>query len=147
MDWKRETAERLKEYSLRKSSIARQEEEIRRLKDAITRIRSSASDGTPVHGTGAVSRDDMLVNNIAARSELQASVTDTKRWLKTMDSALNELTEEERLVLDRFYINRQKGGLDRLCEELGVAELSSIYRKKDKALRKLTLLLYGHTET
>ena len=50
------------------------------------------------------------------------------------------------MVLTRFYIYPERGGVSRLCEELGV-EQSSVYRKRDKALERFTLALYGELES
>lgn len=63
-----------------------------------------------------------------------------------MDGGLAVLDGEERLVLERFYIHRAKGNVERLCDELHL-EKSRVYELKDKALRHFTIALYGLTET
>ena len=63
-----------------------------------------------------------------------------------MEKALDALTAEERLVLERFYINPHKGSVDRLCEELGV-ERTAVYKRKDAARERFTKLLYGAVST
>ena len=55
---------------------------------------------------------------------------------------INYGTPEEKLVLQRFYLSPERGSVERLCMELGV-EQSSVYRKRDKALHKFALALYG----
>ena len=145
MDWKREAIDKLKCYEAKKTSIDRTAEEILRLEDDTTRIRSATTDSTPVSG-GTSTREDMLVNNISRREELHLARKDAIRWVKLVDGALGVLDEEERLVLDRFYIHRGGGNMERLCGELGV-EKSAIYRRRDSALRHFTLALYGVTET
>lgn len=145
MDWKREAMDKLRQYEARRSSLERTAAEIHRLEADMTRIRSASADGTPVAG-GTNTREDMMVGNIASREELAMARRDTVRWLAVMDSALSELSEEERLILDRFYIHRSKGNVDRLCEEMHL-EKAQVYRNKDAALRRFTLLLYGVTET
>lgn len=145
MDWKREAADKLRQYEARKSSLDRTAAEIHRLENDLTRIRSATTDSTPVRG-GTNTREDMLVGNIAARQELALARQDAFRWLKIMDGALAGLGPEERLILDRFYIHRAKGNVDRLCEELHL-ERSQVYARKDAALRRFTLLLYGVTES
>ena len=61
-------------------------------------------------------------------------------------AALAVLDDEERLILDKFYIHRAKGNVGDLCERLNV-EQSTVYRKRDNALRRFTIALYGVTET
>jgi ArpU family phage transcriptional regulator len=56
--------------------------------------------------------------------------------------ALESLPAKERQVLDRFYINRESGHVDRLCEELGY-ETSNVYRMKNRALGHFAEVLYG----
>ena len=62
-----------------------------------------------------------------------------------MESGLGVLDEDERLVLDRFYIHRSKGNVNRLCEELGV-EKPTVYRRRNRALYLFTIALYGAIE-
>lgn len=144
MDYKREAAEKLRDYEARKHSLERTEEELRRLEAERSRIRSALTDSTPVSG-GTNSREEWLVNNIAQHEETVLAREDTLRWIRLMDSALSELTEEERLILTRFYIQRDRGAADRLCGELHL-ERSQVYARKNAALRRFTLLLYGVTE-
>lgn len=74
--------------------------------------------------------------------ELTARLKKTEKTLGVIKRGLAVLTPEERLVLSRFYIYREKGNPQRLCEALGV-EQSSVYRRKDKALGKFTEAIYG----
>lgn len=145
MDWKREAADKLRCYEAKKSSIERAVEEIRRLNDEMTRVRSATTDSTPVSG-GSSTREDALVNSIAHQEELKLAIREARRWVKIVDGGLAVLDEQERLVLDRFYIHRGKGNVERLCGELNV-EQATVYRRRDSALRHFTLALYGVTET
>ncbi len=52
------------------------------------------------------------------------------RWM------LNCLTEEEERIIEMMYIVPRKGNLARLCEEFEI-EKSTVYRWRDRALRKL----------
>ena len=145
MDWKKESIANLKQYAMRKSSLERTAEEIRRLESDAARIRSATADGTPVQG-GISTREDALINNIALRQELEWAREGTLQWLKGMDDAINQLSTEDRLVLDRFFIHRAKGNPDRLREELHV-EMSQVYERRNAALHRFTLLRYGAIET
>lgn len=145
MDWKREAADKLRTYAAKKTSIQLSTEKIERLESDITRIRSASADGTPVAG-GTNTRDDIVVNNIAEREEMRVARENAQRSIELIDTALKELDETERLLLDRFYIHRAKGNVERLCEELAV-EKTTVYRWKDQALRHFTLALYGVVET
>ena len=104
MRWDLEAIAKLREYTVRKAALDNLSAEIERLEQEYGRIRSATTDGTPVRG-GGNAREDMLLSNICLREELKMQFTDTQKWIAVMDNALATLTDEERLVLDRFYIN------------------------------------------
>ncbi len=144
MDWKREAMEKLKRYNAMKQSLRSIPEEITRLELEMQSIRSATSDGTPVSGGGS-GREDRYLSNIVHREELSRSLEQAKVWVRLVDTGLAILSQEERLVLDRFYINPAMGNVDRLCMELGI-EKSQVYTRKNSALHHFTLSLYGCAE-
>lgn len=144
MDWKREAMEKLKRYNAMKQSLRSIPEEITRLELEMQSIRSATSDGTPVTGGGS-GREDRYLSNIVHREELSRSLEQAKVWVRLVDTGLAILSQEERLVLDRFYINPAMGNVDRLCMELGI-EKSQVYTRKNSALHHFTLSLYGCAE-
>ena len=84
----------------------------------------------------------MLLNNLVCREDLAQALNQAKLWVSTTDRAFGALSPEEKLVLYRLYLYPERNALDRLCQELGL-EQSSIYRKRDQALRRFTTALYG----
>ena len=144
MNWKKEAIEKLKEYNARKQSITSIPMEIAQLESAVRGIRSASADGVAISGGGS-GREDMLLSNICKREELKRSLATAKAWVSQADAAMGVLNQEERLILDRFYINPARGNVDRLCGELNV-EKSQVYARKDAALRHFTISLYGCTE-
>lgn len=144
MDWKREAMEKLKRYNAMKQSLRSIPEEITRLELEMQSIRSATSDGTPVTGGGS-GREDRYLSNIVHREELSRSLEQAKAWVSLVDTGLAILSQEERIVLDRFYINPAMGNVDRLCMELGI-EKSQVYTRKNSALHHFTLSLYGCAE-
>lgn len=144
MNWKREAADRLRDYNAKKASLSAIPLELCRLESEFTRIRSATADGTAVR-SGGNHREDILLANIIQRGELKIQLEEIKVWVRVVEDALAELDEMEQTVLDRFYINRRKGGADHLCEELHL-EKSRVYEIKDRALRKFTLAMYGAME-
>lgn len=145
MNWKFEAIDKLKGYEAHKRSLTSIPEEIKRLNVALTAIRSAATDSTPVSGGGST-REDAMLSNIVHREELKRALEQAKLWVDIVDGGLAVLDKEERLVLDRFYIHREKGNIDRLCEELGRVK-SVVYDRRDKALRHFTIALYGCVES
>lgn len=105
-------------------------------------IRSSFRDSEPVSGSGSSGAEDRLISNIVERERLDGNYQAVEKLVAQIDAALAMLDDQERLVLERFYINRCPGYIDRLCQELGY-ERAQVYRKKDAALYKFTVALYG----
>lgn len=145
MNWKVEAIDKLKQYEAKRQALQSIPLEIARLESAMKSIRSATSDGTPVAGGGS-RREDMMLSNIVHREELERTLEQAKIWVALVDAGLELLDEDERLILDRFYINPAKGNVDKLCEELCV-EKSQVYSRKDAALRHFTTALYGGVES
>ncbi len=145
MNWKREAIDKLKNYEAHREALESIPKEIKRLESVYAGIRSATTDGTPVSG-GGNTREDNMLSNIVHRDELKRRLKEARLWLSQVDKALAVLDDEERLILDKFYIHRAKGNVGDLCERLNV-EQSTVYRKRDNALRRFTIALYGVTET
>lgn len=143
MNWKAEAKDKLRKYDAMRIATITIPENLARLEAEYKAIRSATADGTPVRG-GTSAREDAIINNIAERQELELSLQNATAWVKIVDRALTCLTPDEKMILRRLYIYPEKGGLQRLCSELGV-ESSSIYRRRDMALQRFTLALYGTT--
>ena len=62
--------------------------------------------------------------------------------VQTTEQAMQVLTPQERLVVDRLYIHPEKGAVQALCELLEL-EPSSIYRRKDQAVEKLVQVFFA----
>ena len=136
MDWKSEAVDKLEQYDARRRAMASIPEEIRRLEIENVSIRSGVRSAVPVHGGGS-RREDAMLTNIVRREELARQLESVRTWVALVDRGLGALSEEDRLVLDRFYIHRTRGHVERLIDELGV-EAKMVYRRKDRALRRFT---------
>lgn len=53
---------------------------------------------------------------------------------------LESMSEEERLILDRCYIHRRPGSVERLGAELQLG-ISEVYRRRDRALRRFAMAI------
>ena len=136
MIWKNEAISKLKQYTAKKLSLENIPLEIQQQMLSMSSIRSADPDSVPVRGNAT--RED--------RAELMESYTQAKLWIDAMDRALGTLTQEEFLLLDRFFIHAEPKAADRLAGDLHM-DVKTVYRRKDDALRKFTVALYGVTET
>jgi len=145
MNWKREAVDKLKNYEAHQKALENIPVEIARLESSYTAIRSASTDSAPVSGGGST-REDVMLSNIVHRDELRRRLKEERLWMRTVDNALEALDESERTVLDKFYIHREKGNVENLCESLDV-EKATVYRRRDSALRHFTIALYGVTDS
>lgn len=144
MIWKNEAINKLKEYNAKKLALENIPLEIRQQSLALSSIRSATTDNIPVRGNS--SREDVILNNMTYRAELEESLTRTQLQVAAIEKALGTLNPEEKLLLDRFFINPEANAAYRLAGDLAV-DIKTIYRRKDEALRTFTLALYGVFET
>ena len=132
---------RRRELGQERAALKNIPERILVLEMAFDGLKAANTDGTVVSG-GENHREEAMLANIAERDELKHNLEITKREVEQVDAALAELSQEERLVLERFYIHREHGHVDRLCEELNM-EKSQVYNIKNRALVKLARMLHG----
>ncbi len=144
MNCTQEAVDKLRDYAARKQSLVSIPEEIKTLEEASVAIRSATADGTPVQGGGS-GRENALLNNIVKRQELEKALVNAKAWVRIVDNALGVLSPEEKEILQRMYIDRQRGAAMDLAAEMGI-DTKTVYKRKDAALRRFTLALYGVTE-
>lgn len=141
VDYKKEAIEMLKGLKGAKSAMRSIPEELERVELKLTGIRSASADGAAVQGGGS-GREDALLTNMVRKEKLHSRLKENELWISQVERALSCLEETDRLVLDRMYIQTERGNVERLCEELCV-EKSTVYYKRDNALRNFTRALYG----
>lgn len=143
MDWKQESKEELREYEVKRTALESIPTEIAQLRSEMARLGGSSS-SVPVKGGGS-RWEDRQINLIAKCDKLESSLDYLKNWVEKVERGLSVLSSEERLILDRFYINPVKGNVDRLCGDLHL-EKSAVYDRMHAALRRYTLGRYGCVE-
>jgi len=60
--------------------------------------------------------------------------------VERLESALDALTEEESIIVATLFLYPRKNNVELLCEKLEV-ERTTVYRRRNKALKKLAELL------
>lgn len=144
MNWKRQAEEELREYRRKKESIQNIKERIKALGERMTAIGAAQTDRSPVQG-GASRLEDSRIENIAERGRLAHLLYSVQREVRLIEKGLSSLSEEEREVVEGFYISGEPHPLERLCNTLHY-ERSRIYQIRDAAIRKYTITLYGTVE-
>ena len=144
MNWKAEAKEKLQRYDAMRLATINIPSELERLEIDAQSIRSAQLDA-PAAASGGGRREDALLNNIVHRQELLWTLQQAQIWLTSTDRALSTLPPREKLILHRLYMYPERGNIERLCKELGM-EASSVYRRRDSALKHFTLAFYGVEE-
>ena len=144
-NWCVHSIQRLRDYEDKQRAVINLTEQIKLLDEKFTAIRSATTDGTPVQGGTDNKREEMLINNISTREELKKNLEIIKHEIAITENGLNALTETELKILTRFYINRSKGYVERLCDELFISK-TELYRQKEDALKRFTMVCYGIVE-
>ena len=145
LNWSVFAVQRLKDFEDRKRAVNNLATQIKALEEKYTAIRASTTDGMPVQSGSENKREEMLIHNIAEREELQKNLDIIQHEIAVTEKGLEALDDEEKHILRRFFILREKGYVERLCDELFVSK-TRLYQKKEAALKKFTLVCYGIVE-
>ena len=144
MKWSDCAIQDLRKYKYLKASMESIPERLEALRCMFTSIKGAATDKDPVKG-GSSRYEDNLIDIIVEKERLKYLYRANKTLLDLIERGLASLDKTERLVLDRFYIDRPKGHVEKLMEEL-YYEKSRVYEIKDQALYKFTIAMYGLIE-
>lgn len=111
-----------------------------------TRLKSSAEAKTPGGSSGENVTEISLINNLAERMQLEENLATVQTRVRWIENGMEQLTQEEYMVIDRFFVHRTEADCaQRLMEELHF-EKSHVYRIKNRALIKLARVLCGVVE-
>ena len=141
MDSKAAALERLRSYEIMRSAVENLRTQIRLLK--LTRESIPGIPAGQIRLSGKNYGPEIwLTENLLRVQELESALEQTLLWMMVTDRALEVLEPDELLILRRLYIKRAPGALSKVCQLLG-AEKSTVYRKRDKALDKFSMALFG----
>ena len=98
-------------------------------------------DGLP-HAHDPKAGENRLINTIDEIDVLKERYRQAKEYMDWFKPAWEKLSEDEQYILETFYIIKSFSAVGVVAEHFGV-ERSSAYKKKDRALNHLTMMLYG----
>ena len=139
INWKKEAIEELKRLEDLKESIHSLNERIELIQGQLYNI-SAVQIGERVGSSD--DGDDVRLSKMVELEELKARKLITEKRVQLLQDCLDKLSEEQRLILDRFYIRHTSDYIEEL-EEVLFKSRTQIYYEKDNALRRLVRLLYG----
>lgn len=143
LDKRSAAVDALKDYSSMEFIIANTSSEIKNARDKMSGVRSPQFDGMPrTHNPQA--GEERILNGIEEIDILQERYRQAVEYMEWFKPAWEQLTADERYVLNTFYDEdcSQTGAVYEICDHFHI-ERSSAYNKKNRALGKLAVLLYG----
>lgn len=134
----------LKDYSSMAYIIDHTDEEIANIHDDMTSIGSPAFSDMPSNISNPQSGEIRLTAAIDEIDILRERYRQAKEYMEQFQPAWDTLSEDERFVLEQFYWedDERYDALSEICDRFSI-ERTSAYKKKNRAVAKLALLLFG----
>lgn len=133
MDWKICAVEDLRRYPQMKIGVLNSRDKLKSINSVARSGRLSSKGGRC---------DSKIVDAIVETERLKKNLKHTEELIFLIERGLDCLTDEEKLILERFYMSSTVPSITKLKEEFGY-ESRSVYRLRDRALMKFTLAMYG----
>lgn len=141
MNWQKEAIADLRCHEKRKAAMESLAEEIRELRSRTYGSSSPAADAVPVQG-GSSTAEGRWIDAIDELERKKEAWRITKRRVDAVERGLAALDEQQREILEAFFINRVQGGADYLAEKLHL-ERTRVYELREVAIRDFTMARYG----
>lgn len=144
LDKRSAAVDALKDYGSMKFIIGHTDEEIKSAYEKMGGISSPQLDGMPRSHNPQAS-EDRIVKGIEEIDVLKERYRQALEYMAWFLPAWEELTEDERYVLQTFYGEDNQYGASAIydiCDRFGI-ERSSAYNRKNRALSHLVTLLFG----
>ena len=134
----------IKDYGNMQFIIRNTDDEIKKKRDGMTSMRSPGWDGMP-HSHKQDTGEDRIIKGIEEIDILTERYRQALEYMQWFRPAWEQLTEDERYVLETFYGDENSYGSNAVyyIASYFKIEQSSAYKRKNRALDRLTVLLFG----
>lgn len=135
----------LKDFESMNYIIENTQSEIASTQEGMTCLGSPALSDMPKGPHNPRATENKIVQAMDTVSLLNERYQRALEYMAWFRPAWLALSEDEQFVLNCFYMSDESRQADSVCEicERFHIERTSAYKKKDRALARLTLLLYG----
>jgi hypothetical protein len=143
LDKQQATIKALSDYTNMAVILEITSDELKRIQDEMTSPLGSSFDGMP--RTRDVQRgEERICHAMDQRHILLERYKQAEEFMAWFTPAWQKLSEEERILLEYLFIHDTSKALalERLGDVLHI-ERAQLYRRKDRALLRLSILLYG----
>lgn len=135
MDWRLCAEDDLRRYKQMKIGILNSKDRLRLISEVIRSPKASFSKHSK-------RMDSDLINAMVEKERLANNINSAERLLAIIDRGLDSLTDEERQLLEKFYMSNSPSKMRHLSEEFGY-DPRTLYRMRDRALANFTIAMYG----
>ncbi len=145
LDKRSATVNALKDYEAMEFILAHTKEEISDTRQEMERMSTPTPSDMPRGQRRPHRMEERIVNCLDVIDVMKNRYQYALEYMSWFQPAWETLSKEERNVLRKFYMSaeeRQTDNILDLCEQYHI-ERTSVYKRKDRALAHLTLLLYG----
>lgn len=123
------------------SSVKNLSERLRILEESAADVKGANLDRIPLSGGGSCYEDKLL--NVLVEKEKKRHLLKTDLQLKkAIERGLGALDDEERRVLEGFYMYPSRNAADSLASRIA-CDRATVYRIRKRALYKFTVHMYG----
>ena len=141
LDKRGATASALRDYGRMEFIISHTDDEVKAVHEKMGGVSSPRFDGMP-HTHNPHAAEDRMAEGMDEISVLRERYREAVEFMAWFKPAWAELTEDERYVLECFYMGADGPAVSAVCEHFQI-ERNSAYRRKNRALSKLSVMLYG----
>ena len=144
LDKRSATIAAIKDYESMQFIIKHTDDEIRAERDKMSAVRSPGWDGMP-HAHNPNSQEERILSGIEEIDILKERYRQAMEYMDWFKPAWDQLTEDEKYVLETFYGDANSYGSNAVyyIAEYFKIEQTSAYKRKNRALDRLTVLLFG----
>ena len=134
----------IKDYDSMQFIIRNTDREIISERDKMVGAGSPDMDGMP-HAHNPSAAEDRVINGIDEIDVLKERYRQAVEYMNWFKPAWEQLTDEEKYILESFYGSEGSYGsntMDYIAEYFSI-EKTTVYKRKNRALDRLTVLLFG----
>lgn len=146
MNYEQYAIDKLRNYRSKAASVQNLRERIIALEERKRAIKTSHCDAVSVDGASTSKAQDAMINLIADSDEQRKRYSANKREVQQIERALAVLSEDERAVLDAFYIAPVNNPIAYL-KQTRFYEKTRFYEIRQCAVRKFAKAYYGAVDT
>lgn len=141
LDKRKATISAIEAFSSMDFIVKHTDEEIQSVRDKMVGVGSPNLDGLP-HAHNPQAGEERMIKGIEEIDTIKERYRQAVEYMNWFKPAWNQLSDEERYVLETFYFEDGEGSAERIADHFCI-DRKSAYNKKYRAVDHLSVLLYG----